>query len=40
MLVPPITWDDQEAGELPPVPSLGEHNDALRAEFKPDRSDP
>jgi itaconate CoA-transferase len=40
MLVPPITWDDQEAGELPPVPSLGEHNDALRAEFKPDGSDP
>jgi itaconate CoA-transferase len=40
MLVPPITWDDQEAGELPPVPSLGEHNEALRAEFKPDGSDP
>lgn len=33
MLVPPITWDDEVAGELPAVPSLGEHNEALRAEF-------
>ncbi|HUY50413.1 MAG TPA: CaiB/BaiF CoA-transferase family protein [Streptosporangiaceae bacterium] len=33
LLVPPITWDDEVAGELPAVPSLGEHNQALRAEF-------
>ena len=40
MLVPPITWDDEEPRELPPVPSLGEHNEALRAEFKPEGSEP
>ena len=33
MLVPPITWDDEVAGDLPAVPSLGAHNEALRAEF-------
>jgi itaconate CoA-transferase len=33
LLLPPITWDDEVAGELPAVPSLGEHNQALRAEF-------
>jgi itaconate CoA-transferase len=33
LLVPPITWDDEEPGELPAVPSLGQHNQALRAEF-------
>ena len=33
LLVPPITWDDEVVGELPAVPLLGEHNEALRAEF-------
>jgi itaconate CoA-transferase len=33
LLVPPITWDDEMVGELPAVPSLGEHNQTLRAEF-------
>ncbi len=33
LLIPPITWDDEVASELPPVPALGEHNEALRAEF-------
>lgn len=33
LLVPPITWDREVASELPAVPSLGEHNEALHAEF-------
>jgi itaconate CoA-transferase len=39
LLVPPITWDDEVAGELPAVPSLGEHNEALRAEFGGEREE-
>jgi hypothetical protein len=40
MLIPPITWDDEVPGELPAVPSVGEHNEALRAEFGPQGSGP
>jgi itaconate CoA-transferase len=32
-LIPPITWDGEAVTELAAVPSLGQHNQALRAEF-------